>query len=141
MKTTCDWPDCGQKIEYSKEYAGKALPCPKCGRVTTFPPLTTGPYILQWLKNHKWWIVGGVGLLALIVFPVLIKTLGATVLTTLACLFALLPIALLVCLYFLPSIVAKSRNNPQTEAIFVANLFFGWTLVGWALCMVWAHIK
>jgi hypothetical protein len=36
---------------------------------------------------------------------------------------------LLFVLYFLPSLVACRRKN--ANAIFVTNLLFGWTLIGW----------
>jgi hypothetical protein len=47
-------------------------------------------------------------------------------------------VALLVALYFLPSIVAYSRSHRQAGAITVLNLLLGWTVLGWILAMVWA---
>lgn len=47
-------------------------------------------------------------------------------------------IALLLMLYFIPAIVAGCRYHRQTMAIFVLNLFLGWTLVGWVGALVWA---
>ena len=41
-------------------------------------------------------------------------------------------------LLFLPTLVAKSRNHPNTLPIFLVNLFFGWTFIGWAISLVWA---
>ncbi|MFL6429822.1 MAG: superinfection immunity protein [Acidobacteriaceae bacterium] len=41
-------------------------------------------------------------------------------------------------LYFLPALVAKSRHHPNTSAIFMVNLFFGWTFLGWVICFIWA---
>jgi hypothetical protein len=41
-------------------------------------------------------------------------------------------------LFFLPTLVAKSRNHPNTLPIFLVNLFFGWTFIGWAIALVWA---
>ena len=29
--------------------------------------------------------------------------------------------------------------HKSTAAIFAANLFFGWTLIGWLLCLVWSY--
>jgi hypothetical protein len=49
---------------------------------------------------------------------------------------------LLVGLYvYFPTIVAVFRNHRQLLAIFVLNLFLGWTLVGWVIALVWACIK
>lgn len=52
---------------------------------------------------------------------------------------AILLIAFLFVLYFLPSFIAKSRHHQQTEAITVLNLLLGWTVLGWIIAMVWAH--
>lgn len=38
-------------------------------------------------------------------------------------------------IYFLPSILAK-KESPQW-AIFFVNLFFGWTLLGWLVALIW----
>jgi hypothetical protein len=39
-------------------------------------------------------------------------------------------------LYFLPTIIGWHKRN--AGAIFVLNLLLGWTLVGWAVALVWA---
>jgi ABC-type sugar transport system permease subunit len=46
----------------------------------------------------------------------------------------------LLCLsiYFLPTGIALIRNRSNTGAIFVLDLFLGWTLVGWVVALVWA---
>jgi uncharacterized membrane protein HdeD (DUF308 family) len=44
----------------------------------------------------------------------------------------------LVALYFLPAIVAKSRNHNNTAAIFILNIFAGWTIIAWVFALVWA---
>ena len=41
-----------------------------------------------------------------------------------------------VLLYFLPAIIA--RNKPDAGAIFLVNLFFGWTIIGWFIALLWA---
>lgn len=41
-------------------------------------------------------------------------------------------------IYFLPSLVAISRAHERQFSIALANLFLGWTVVGWALTIVWA---
>jgi hypothetical protein len=41
-------------------------------------------------------------------------------------------------LLFLPTLVARSRNHPNTPAIFLVNLFFGWTFLGWVIALIWA---
>lgn len=39
-------------------------------------------------------------------------------------------------LYFLPSMIAYRRKN--RNAIFITNLLFGWTLIGWGIALIWA---
>jgi len=41
-------------------------------------------------------------------------------------------------IYFLPAIVAKTRNNASTTGIFVLNLLLGWTFIGWIAALAWA---
>ncbi|MXY44549.1 MAG: superinfection immunity protein [Dehalococcoidia bacterium] len=45
---------------------------------------------------------------------------------------------LLLLLYFLPTVVAAVRSKRNTAAIFVANLFLGWTVIGWIIALVWS---
>lgn len=48
----------------------------------------------------------------------------------------LIGLTLLLGLYFLPFIFAA--KSPRAAAIFVANLVFGWTIVGWFIVLIWA---
>lgn len=41
-------------------------------------------------------------------------------------------------LYFVPSIVAGSREHHNGSAILVLNIFLGWTFIGWVVALVWA---
>ncbi len=41
-------------------------------------------------------------------------------------------------LYFLPSFIALVRGKRDTLAIFLLNLFLGWSVVGWIVALVWA---
>jgi hypothetical protein len=41
-------------------------------------------------------------------------------------------------LLFLPTVIARSRSHPNAGAIFLVNLFFGWTFIGWIVSLVWA---
>lgn len=47
-------------------------------------------------------------------------------------------ICLLLFFYFIPTVVAFSRKRYNAGAIFVLNLFLGWTLVFWVMSLVWA---
>ena len=41
-------------------------------------------------------------------------------------------------LYFLPSIIALARSKRDLLAIFLLNLFLGWSVIGWIVALVWA---
>jgi len=41
-------------------------------------------------------------------------------------------------MYFLPSIIALARNKRDALAIFLLNLFLGWSVIGWIVALVWA---
>lgn len=43
-------------------------------------------------------------------------------------------------LYFVPSIAAFKRRMPNRFAIFLLNLFFGWTVIGWFVALIWASV-
>ena len=44
-------------------------------------------------------------------------------------------------IYFIPTIVANFKHKDNTTAIFLLNLFLGWTFVGWVIALVWAATK
>lgn len=46
--------------------------------------------------------------------------------------------ALLLVIYFLPSLVSVNRKRENTGAIIALNLFAGWTFIGWIVALVWA---
>lgn len=52
-------------------------------------------------------------------------------------------VLLLACgaVYFLPAIVAGARRHSSPGAVFVLNLFLGWTFLGWVLAFVWAMVN
>jgi hypothetical protein len=41
-------------------------------------------------------------------------------------------------MYFLPSIIALIKSKRDTLAIFLLNLFLGWSVIGWVVALVWA---
>lgn len=40
--------------------------------------------------------------------------------------------------YFLPTVIAAAKGRVNCFAIFVLNLFVGWTLIGWIGTLIWA---
>jgi hypothetical protein len=40
--------------------------------------------------------------------------------------------------YFLPTVFAAARGHHNSIALLLANLFLGWTFIGWVGCLIWA---
>lgn len=40
--------------------------------------------------------------------------------------------------YFFPGINAISRKHKNYNSIFLTNLFFGWTGLGWIISLIWS---
>lgn len=57
--------------------------------------------------------------------------------TALGCFFSVIFIAM----YFLPAIIGFMKNHKQKIAIFILNLLFGWTFIGWGVAMVWVFVN
>ena len=53
----------------------------------------------------------------------------------------MLPIGLILALYFAPAIEAHRRKHRNRGAIRVLNLLLGWTVLGWVIALVWACSK
>jgi hypothetical protein len=44
-----------------------------------------------------------------------------------------------VALYFVPTIISAVRGKATGDAgVFIVNLLFGWTFIGWLVAFVWA---
>jgi len=50
-------------------------------------------------------------------------------------LFAVIIAAVVFALYFLPTIVAVATKSRHSAAVFVIDLFFGWTFIGWVVAL------
>lgn len=44
-------------------------------------------------------------------------------------------------IYFFPTVIAYSRSKSNTLAIFMLNLFLGWSFIGWVVALIWACTK
>jgi Superinfection immunity protein len=53
-------------------------------------------------------------------------------------LLVIIVVVLAFCLHFLPTIIAFRRNHHNRVAIFLVNLFLGWTVLGWVAALVWS---
>jgi hypothetical protein len=47
-------------------------------------------------------------------------------------------VLILIVLYFMPTLIAFSKNKSNKVAIFVLNFLLGWTFIFWVLSLVWA---
>ncbi len=45
---------------------------------------------------------------------------------------------IILCLYFIPSIVAWVRGHHNKVAITALNVLLGWSVIGWVGAMVWS---
>lgn len=43
--------------------------------------------------------------------------------------------------YFLPSVIAMTRDAQHGGSIFLINLLFGWTILGWIAALIWACVE
>lgn len=50
-----------------------------------------------------------------------------------------MPILLLVFLYFWPAWAASERQCRNRGWIYVISILFGWTIIGWFVCLIWAY--
>ncbi len=41
-------------------------------------------------------------------------------------------------LYFIPFVIAYARRHKYTKTVFLLNLLFGWTGLGWIILLVWS---
>ena len=44
-------------------------------------------------------------------------------------------------LYFAPTFIGCITGKRNVAAIFVLNLFLGWTFIGWVISLVWSCCK
>jgi len=49
--------------------------------------------------------------------------------------------AVILFFYFGPTLAANHLDHRNTSAIFLLNLFLGWTFVGWVGALVWAFME
>ena len=47
-------------------------------------------------------------------------------------------ILIVICIYMLPTLIAMSGKSKSQTPIFVVNLLFGWIILGWFACLLWA---
>lgn len=43
--------------------------------------------------------------------------------------------------YILPGAIATTRKHPNSMAIWLVNIFLGWSIIGWVVALVWSVLK
>lgn len=46
-----------------------------------------------------------------------------------------------IAVYFLPSILAMLRHHRDRFLILIVNVFFGWSVLGWFMALIWSFIR
>lgn len=53
----------------------------------------------------------------------------------------ILYIALMLFIYFLPSMIAIQRSHKNLIGVILVNFLLGWTMIGWVVAIVWAFLR
>ena len=51
----------------------------------------------------------------------------------------IIALVFLIWLYFIPTRIAFRRKHAMAGSIFLVNLLFGFTMIGWIVCLFWAN--
>lgn len=126
-----DCPHCAQLLSVTDRQAGRTCDCPLCGNEFTAPGRRRAAASTVFLA------VGAAALLVAVVLwiradPGISHERVQSVLVMTGVIFG-------VAIYFLTTIAARGKKN--ANAIFILNLFLGWTLLGWVVALVWANME
>ena len=94
------------------------------------PLVTKSPLVLPLAFFAGAVVVCGVGLALVLGSAAVLAPLGVVV----------AGLALALALFVFPTVVAFSRRAENTLAIFLLNVFLGWTVVAWIALLVWALV-
>ena len=136
-------PHCQQKSELVAELLDQTVQCPNChNEFVVKSQVSSAP--IEILPDHgqveelgvlfaKIQIVlPGVLLLALVVLGLLLGAAYAE--NPLYPILGLFSLAI----YMIPSLIATTRKHVSFTEIFYINIFAGWTVIGWILCLGWS---
>lgn len=48
---------------------------------------------------------------------------------------------ILLTIYLIPALLATARKHKNATAIWILNIFAGWTFIGWVGALVWVFVK
>lgn len=106
-------PYCGEQIKYDADY------CKFCKCILDVK--SAGRHILDYMIYYAIWAI------ILLVIFICCYPLGL-----------ILFFLTLLGFYFLPWDLSYKRNHNSTVSIFLINLFFGWSFIGWVIALAWA---
>lgn len=116
---------------------GQMVPCPHCqGEVTVCLPIE--PPIGK-RNSHKPFVFAALGILLAVTLIVALKRVSEMDADSSKGLGSVILLCGVVFIYFIPTISGRHKKN--ATAIFMLNLFLGWTFIGWVVALVWACMK
>ncbi len=54
--------------------------------------------------------------------------------------FILLTVTILLCIYYIPFLIAEVRNIKNKTSVFWLNTFFGWSIIGWLVLIFYSSL-
>jgi hypothetical protein len=90
----------------------------------------------RWVNSLGWGVICGVAITILILLRPSANDLQSGVGSYLMGITGIISIIVGLFIYFVPTIIGLRKRN--AVAIFVLNLFLGWTFIGWVVALVWA---
>ncbi len=152
FEAICNCQLCNGQITFPLRLAGKTTQCPHCQTETLLfaPPSAEALRAEQvraglqksqqkkqmWVNIIGWSAICGV-LLAILFF---LRPSASDLKTGVGSYFAgvtgIISIIVGLFVYFIPTIIGLRKRN--AVAIFMLNLFLGWTFIGWVVALVWA---
>lgn len=50
-------------------------------------------------------------------------------------------VLILLTIYLIPALLATAKKHKNATAIWILNIFSGWTFIGWVGALVWVFVK
>lgn len=129
---------CGEWLDNSEQKSIETKKCPSC--CNEIPKdAKKCPHCGEWLEKKENKAVGcfiNISIWGIVIVAFLVTIILGSHAEGIVNLLAL--IVLCIWLYFLPSEIANINKHRQTLWIFIINLFFGWSVIGWIALLVWA---
>lgn len=152
FEATCNCQLCSGQITFPLRLAGKMAKCPHCQTETMLfaPPSAEALRAEQaradreksqwqkdlWVNVIGWSAICGVAVTILFFLRPSASDVATGIGSYLSGIAGIISIIVGLFVYFIPTIIGLRKRN--AAAIFMLNLFLGWTFVGWVVALVWA---